>query len=868
MGLYGVTALTNGNYVINSPNWNNDAATKAGAATWGSGTAGISGVVSSANSLVGSTAYDNVGYGGVTALTNGNYVVSSPYWHNGTATQAGAVTWESGTVGISGVISSANSLVGSTAYDKVGISDVTALTNGNYVVNSPCWHNGAVAYAGAVTWGSGTDGVSGVVSSANSLVGSTTNDQVGYSGVTALTNGNYVVCSPDWNNGAVTRAGAVTWESGTAGVSGVVSSSNSLVGSHYSDRVGNSGVTALTNGNYVISSYSWANIGAVTWENGTTGISGVVSSTNSLVGSTYNDQVGYGGVTALTNGNYVVRSQYWDNGAATDAGAVTWGSGTVSISGVVSSANSLVGSTANDNVGYAVSGNAVTALTNGNYVVSSPSWHNGAATSVGAATWGSGTAGISGVISSTNSLVGLTSNSGLSSEVADNVNGTFYASFYTETGTPPGGGTYGGRVRVGSQSAPISSQAFASQTGQSVTLAPAVTGTLNTGAAVTLQASNDITITNAITADNPGGNGGNLTLQAGRSLFINADITTDNGNLTLTANDTLANGVVDADRDSGSAVITQAAGTTLNIGTGTLTINLCNSSDKTNNDRGTATLQDLSAGSIILNGGSITVTSIFADTFTLGPGTRLTIAAIPGGRQAAKPQQKTLTQSLADAAFSPVAGEITNQSTVTSLVAQSSLTSIPVKPGPLAASTVIATPLPATSEAAPALALSDSLSNTVFDAVATPAKIIPDTALPACLVECAPARLIDTAINRLPSQSPIYAWIGLTALPKIGENWLENPLAGKQTSSANIAVFASLHDESLLPAGIIEKRAYAPATNGWQVDFAAWQTIGETTGDEADFDITRHARAGKHSKQFENAIDEVLAEEDAILVEL
>ncbi len=83
-----------------------------------------------------------------------------------------------------------------------------------------------------------------------------------------------------------------------------------------------------------------------------------------------------------------------------------------------------------------------------------------------------------------------------------------------------------------------------------------MTGTLDTGAAVTLQASNDITISNAITADNPSGNGGDLTLQAGRSLLINANITTDNGNLTLTANDTVANGVVDADRDSGSAVIT------------------------------------------------------------------------------------------------------------------------------------------------------------------------------------------------------------------------------------------------------------------------------------------------------------------------
>lgn len=44
-------------------------------------------------------------------------------------------------------------------------------------------------------------------------------------------------------------------------------------------------------------------MGAVTWGNGQTGISGVVSSANSLVGSTGIDLVGFRGVTALSNGN-------------------------------------------------------------------------------------------------------------------------------------------------------------------------------------------------------------------------------------------------------------------------------------------------------------------------------------------------------------------------------------------------------------------------------------------------------------------------------------------------------------------------------------------------------------------------------------
>ena len=305
----------------------------------------MSGAVSAANSLVGSTANDNVG--SVIALSNGNYVVTSSVWDNGAATNAGAVTWGSGTTGVVGVVSAANSLVGSTANDFVG--SVIALSNGNYVVMSPNWNNGASAFAGAVTWGSGTSGVAGVVSAANSLVGSTTDDQVG--NVLALSNGNYLVYSSSWDNGAVANAGAATWGSGTTGVSGAVSAVNSLVGSTPGDQISSNGVTELSNGSYVVLSPSWNNgaiafAGAVTWGSGTTGVSGVVSAANSLVGSATFESVGNQGVTPLSNGHYVVTSTFWNNGA----GAVTWGSGTTGATGAVSAANSMVGTTANANL--------------------------------------------------------------------------------------------------------------------------------------------------------------------------------------------------------------------------------------------------------------------------------------------------------------------------------------------------------------------------------------------------------------------------------------------------------------------------------------------------------------------------------------
>ena len=95
--------------------------------------------------LHGSQPNDRAGYGGVTALGNGDFVVRSPDWHNGNVKGAGAVTWGNGTSGINGLISATNSLVGSSEYDKVGYyntSVIPLMTNGNYVVLSYGWKNG------------------------------------------------------------------------------------------------------------------------------------------------------------------------------------------------------------------------------------------------------------------------------------------------------------------------------------------------------------------------------------------------------------------------------------------------------------------------------------------------------------------------------------------------------------------------------------------------------------------------------------------------------------------------------------------------------------------------------------------------------
>ena len=122
---------------------------------------------------------------------------------------------------------------------------------------------------------------------------------------------------------------------------------------------------------------------------------------------------------------------------------------------------------------------------------------------------------------------------------------------------------------------------------------------------VTLQASNDITILDNIEVINASGDGGNLTLQAGRNIYIYNDIISDNGNIVLTANETLANGVIDAQRDSGHAVIFISGNTLLDAGSGDISIEITNGLGKTFTESGDITISDLLATNIsVYNNGA------------------------------------------------------------------------------------------------------------------------------------------------------------------------------------------------------------------------------------------------------------------------
>jgi hypothetical protein len=127
------------------------------------------------------------------------------------------------------VVSAGNSLVGTFANDGIG-AVVTALSNGNYIVSNPYWSNGSAISAGIVTWG-GRNGTIGTASASNSLVGTTTSAEIGSGagfsdGITALSNGSYLVLSQYGDNGT----GAVTLARGSMPIVGVTDSSNSVLG--------------------------------------------------------------------------------------------------------------------------------------------------------------------------------------------------------------------------------------------------------------------------------------------------------------------------------------------------------------------------------------------------------------------------------------------------------------------------------------------------------------------------------------------------------------------------------------------------------------------------------------------------------------
>jgi hypothetical protein len=419
-----VRTMPGGAYLVSSMYWD----TNKGAVTFCAALNACHGeIVSSANSLVGTTG-QSTGTGGTTlygdwigwatqVLPDGSYVTYAPYWNNNTPGKYVGVVVPCPNTGCRGEVSTSNGLYGSTQGDTVGTS-ITVLPDNAFIVSSIYWHKGGVQYIGAVTYCAGiTDSncVGKPVSAANSLTGRVLSDYVGWP--TALSDGNYVVTSNSWKNDASLNVGAATFCAVSNHVSSctgaTVTAANSLIGTQNGDSIGST--VALPGGKYLITSSSWnAYRGSVTFcgANGAGCVGQTVSASNSLVGNNGSisgadgDQLSRSGIKVLPDGGYLVNSSWLDVNTVDKAGAITHCPAT-GCTGPVSLANSLMGSHVEDQIGEG----GIELFDNGAFVVSSPSWNNGATAKAGAATYcASATACENKVIGADNSLVGDAAN--------------------------------------------------------------------------------------------------------------------------------------------------------------------------------------------------------------------------------------------------------------------------------------------------------------------------------------------------------------------------------------------------------------------------------------------------------------------------
>ncbi|MFM7674728.1 MAG: beta strand repeat-containing protein [Synechococcus sp.] len=637
-----------------------------GAVTWidmatgrlGDGITLASGVLGSANSLVGTGANEFYGsrflglqpqfydtddrqgwyFGSNPVPELDRIVVRSPDALINGNPGAGAVTWIDLAHGllatgapVVGVVGSTNSLVGTSSGDALG-EEYTRLTGDssswNLSFETPNWDNGVATDAGAVTWIQGNTGqfalgLAGVgpISSANSLVGSSSNDEIGRNlrllgQVRSDSFGSYgssvAYISSGWDNGSATDAGAVIWMNGFNGqlangasAFGVVSSANALVGSTSGDGIGSFtedvGYSSSGSGvNLLLLSGEWDNgslvdAGAVTWIKGSTGqlmngeaAIGPVSATFSLVGSQTGDRLGgdyltFGSIFNFGEGpsessygrNVLLISPDWDAGEVQDAGAVTWISGSTGLmvddtgTGVVSFSNSLIGNSAGDRVGSSVVKISDDRLEPNAFLVNGP----------GATDPGTG--------NPTNTSMSI------ENRIVQDV---------TISSRPPLS------ILPDSGDSGVINSAFLVGTdpGINVTILPgAITSIVSTGTNVTLQAANDIFLRSNSPITASGGAAGALTLQAGRSITLNSSITTSNGDLILLANDPEINADPEslAFRDAGAGSILQLSGTSIDAGSGTVTMRV--GSSVPGAEASTISLAQVTAGSIDLAGPTI-----------------------------------------------------------------------------------------------------------------------------------------------------------------------------------------------------------------------------------------------------------------------
>ena len=349
-GLSKVIALADGNYVLLVDRDDVGGITDAGSVRLMNGATGVQ----IGDVLFGDTTKDFRTSSSITALANNNYVVAAPKYDANGMSDVGSVRLMNGATGVQ----IGSTLVGDNNVDQLG-SGITALPNSNYVVASTNDAVNGLNAAGSARLMNGID----ATQIGTSLEGESPNDNIGQR-VTALANNNYVVSSSRAIVSGISLAGSIQLMDGVTGEQ----INAPLAGENADDQLALGGVIALANNHYVVISYEdnvvdqgmlINEVGSVRLMNGSTG-----AQIDLVLGDQQGDQLGFSGVTALTNNNYVIRSERDEVNGDSSAGSVRLISGTTG----KQIGTELVGDDFNDRLGNI----DISPLTNGNYVVPAP----------------------------------------------------------------------------------------------------------------------------------------------------------------------------------------------------------------------------------------------------------------------------------------------------------------------------------------------------------------------------------------------------------------------------------------------------------------------------------------------------------------
>ena len=270
---------------------------------------------SSGNTQSTSTTYNftydekNAKLGGITALKNGNFVISSIGHRVGGIAKAGSVKLVNGTTGA--LIAT---LAGATDSDHIGSTYVRALSNSNYVVASPLEDVGGLVNAGTVRLIRGSDGQ--VLAT---FSGAAANYQLGSGAVVELPDGGFAFGSATETVSGVANVGRIrivnadgTLRSlidGLSATDGLGSSSISYPGLV---RLGDNALVAISTQATV---GGVANVGRARLINATSGADAL-----ELTGLNLTDNLGSAGIVPLSQNRFILRSPNHDHSGVTNAG--------------------------------------------------------------------------------------------------------------------------------------------------------------------------------------------------------------------------------------------------------------------------------------------------------------------------------------------------------------------------------------------------------------------------------------------------------------------------------------------------------------------------------------------------------------------